>query len=334
MEIGIRIPHAGPLASAPFVVAFSTAAETAGFDGLWTTDHVVAPVHTDSLYTLTPQPARIADGAISATMGLNLEMNTTMAVVAALTQRVKLWTGVAILPIRNAVLNARQIASIDLYSGGRVVYGVGAGWLREEAEAMSMPWDKRGARTDEQIALMRTLWTAPDDVVEFKGTFHRLPPMDPNPRPIQQPIPILIGGHSDAALDRAARIGDGWIASGMGDRRLRAALDALAASCERYGSDFKRLQIVCGERFTLDPSNGSLPEQADRIVEGISNQATLGVTHAKVGIKATDRSAMLEMLDAYGQLVLPAVHLQRRKPWSSSTRPDPERFRRPHETSS
>ena len=127
----------------------------------------------------------------------------------------KLGTSVAVLPIRNAVANARQLSTLDVYSGGRVLYGVGVGWLREEAEAMSMPWDRRGKRSEEHIALLRALWCADGDLVEFHGEFHDIPPMDPEPRPVQRPIPILIGGHSDVALERAGRIGDGWIAAQM-----------------------------------------------------------------------------------------------------------------------
>jgi probable F420-dependent oxidoreductase len=307
MEIGIRIPHVGPMASPALVAKFCPAAEAAGFDGLWTADHLVAPVHTDSRYTLTPEPTEIADGEIGNVVGLNLEMNTTLAVAAAMTERVRLWTGVAVLPIRNAVLNARQLASIDLYSGGRVRYGVGVGWLREEAEAVGMPWDRRGARADEHIRLLRTLWTATGDTVEFLGEFHRLPPMSPDPRPEQRPIPILIGGHSDAALDRVARLGDGWIAAGMNPERLRVALARLADSCARHHRNFDELVIACGERFTLN-SAGNVTEQCARIVDELGDYAALGVAHSKVAIRAAGAGDMLEMVDAYGELVIPSVH--------------------------
>ena len=103
------------------------------------------------------------------------------------------------LTIRNAILNARQLATVDRYSNGRLLLGIGVGWLKEEADAMGMPWDRRGARTDEHIALLRAIWTAPGKHVEFHGEFWDIPPMDPEPRPVQRPIPILIGGHSEAA---------------------------------------------------------------------------------------------------------------------------------------
>src|SRR5690349_154302 len=134
MEIGLSVPHTGRLASPSFVRRFCIAAEDAGFDGLWALDHMVMPHHTDSKYTLGRRPAAIEDDAVSGLLSPNYEMMTTLAWVAGFTSRMKLGTAVAVLPIRNAVANARQLATLDVYSGGRLVYGVGVGWLREEAE--------------------------------------------------------------------------------------------------------------------------------------------------------------------------------------------------------
>jgi alkanesulfonate monooxygenase SsuD/methylene tetrahydromethanopterin reductase-like flavin-dependent oxidoreductase (luciferase family) len=119
------------------------------------------------------------------------------------------------------------------------------GWLQEEADAMNMPWDRRGARADESIALLRAIWTAPGKHVEFHGEFWDVPAMDPEPRPVQQPIPILIGGHSNAAMDRAARLGDGWIAAGMSPERLREMLPVLRAATERHGREPSSVAVYC-----------------------------------------------------------------------------------------
>jgi probable F420-dependent oxidoreductase len=309
MQIGIAIPHIGTLASPRFVIDFCRAAEAAGFDALWTADHLVVPAHFESKYLLRAEPQQYRFADLQATMGLNLEMNTTLAVAAAVTERVKLCTGIAVLPLRNPVLNARQIATIDLYSGGRVLYGVGVGWLREEAEAMGMPWDQRGRRMDEQIALLRAIWTATGETVEFAGEFYRLPPMAPDPRPVQRPVPILIGGHSDAAMDRAARLGDGWIAAGMGPPRLSDAMSRLRAACRRVDRDPGDLQIVNGERtdVQLTYSDGDLKGQAHRVVDALHLYHSLGVTHMKAGLRGGDEAAVLELVDVYGQEVLPAL---------------------------
>ena len=308
VDVGVIIPHFGPLASPEFVIDFCRAAEAAGFDGLWAADHVVVPAQFESEYVLPATPKRFQFADMQATMGSNLEMNTTLAVAAAVTQRVKLCTAIAVLPIRNPVLNARQVASIDLYSGGRVLYGVGVGWLREEADAMGMPWDRRGRRVDEQISLLRTLWSATGETVEFAGEFYQLPPISPDPLPVQRPIPILIGGHSDAALDRAARIGDGWIAAGMGPERLKTAMDRLQAACDRAGRDPDELLIVDGERsdVQLDAESADFKEQASRAIDALATYASMGVAHMKAGIRAADAASALRMIEWYGNVVLPA----------------------------
>ena len=189
MELSVTFPHTGRLATPEFMREFATTAEDLGFGALFGMDHMVMPVHTDSQYTLGKKPADIQDNAVAALLAPNFEMHTSLTYVAGVTSKIKLATGVAVLPIRNTVMNARQLATLDVLSGGRVLYGVGVGWLKEEAEAMNMPWDRRGARTEESIAVMRTLWCAESDVVEFHGEFNDLPPMHPDPRPIQRPDP-------------------------------------------------------------------------------------------------------------------------------------------------
>jgi probable F420-dependent oxidoreductase len=248
MEVGVRIPHTGARATPDFVRAWCQSTDRLGFDSLWGVDHVVMPQRVESEYTLPRTPATIADDAVSGLLAPNFELITTMAYVAAITERIKLGTAVAVLPIRNAVLNARQVATVDRYSGGRVLYGVGVGWLQEEADAMGMPWDRRGARADEHIALLRALWTASGTHVEFHGEFWDLPAMDPEPRPVQQPIPILVGGHSEAAIERAARLGDGWIAANMSSERVAELQPLLHAALDRHGRRPTDVPIYCGAR--------------------------------------------------------------------------------------
>ena len=246
MEIGVRIPHTGPQASPDLVREWCGAAEHAGFHSLWGVDHLVMPRRVESKYVLPRVPVTLAEDAVSNLLSPNLELMTTLAFAAALTERIRLGTYVSVLTIRNAVLNARQLASLDRYSGGRLIYGAGVGWLKEEADAMNMPWDRRGARADEHIRLLRTLWTAPGRHVEFRGEFWDLPPMDPEPRPVQRPIPILVGGHSEAAIDRAARLGDGWIAGQLSTGRLAELLPILHGAAERHGRDPASLLVYCG----------------------------------------------------------------------------------------
>jgi alkanesulfonate monooxygenase SsuD/methylene tetrahydromethanopterin reductase-like flavin-dependent oxidoreductase (luciferase family) len=192
------------LASPAYIRDYCQTADDLGFGSLWAVDHVVMPLHIESEYTLARRPARMADGSVSNLLRPNYESTSTLLWVAGFTSRAKLATSVSVLPLRNPVYNARMLASLDIYSGGRLLYGVGVGWLKEEADAMHMPWDHRGARSDEHIAVLRRLWLADGDWVDFHGEYYGFPEIDPEPRPVQQPPPILIGGHSGGALAQGA----------------------------------------------------------------------------------------------------------------------------------
>lgn len=297
MQFGLKIPHTGREASPQWVRDFSVAAETAGWDSLWAVDHMVMPHHTDSRYTLGRKPADIGDDAVSGLLSPNYEMMTTLTWVAGFTERVKLGTSVAVLPIRNAVANARHLSTLDVYSGGRVLYGVGVGWLREEAEAMGMPWDRRGKRSEEHIALLRALWCAEGDLVEFHGEFHELPPMDPEPRPVQRPIPILIGGHSDIALERAGRIGDGWIAAQMSPERVAEHWPKVQEAAERNGRDPASLQLV-----TSISGRSELP-----LGDLLAQYGDLGVGHVQLGLDAPTQQETLDRIRDVAENVLPGL---------------------------
>lgn len=276
MEIGVRIPHTGPRASPDFVRQWCVTADHVGFDSLWGVDHVVMPQRVESKYLLPRSPTSIADDAVSALLAPNFELMTTLGFVAAVTERIKIGTAVAVLPIRNAVLNARQLATVDRYSSGRLLYGVGVGWLQEEADAMGMPWDRRGARSDEHIELLRAIWTAPGSHVEFHGEFWDVLPMDPEPRPVQRPIPILIGGHSATAIERAARSGDGWITAHMSSGRLAELLPHHEAALDRHGRDRSEVPVYCGAR----------PE--DVTVDALRRYEELGVLSVQVPLETMD----------------------------------------------
>ncbi len=250
MEMGLVLPHTGPLASPSFIRDFAQEAEGHGFSRLWAVDHLVLPYHVTSLYVLGRQPTPVADGWLSDNLAPNFEMMTTLSWVAGQTTTIGLGTSVAVLPLRNPIANARQLATLDAFSGGRLIYGVGAGWLREEATAMGVPWDRRGARSEEHVALLRTLWCANDPYVEFHGQFYDFAPMDPRPQPAQRPVPILVGGHSETALDRAARIGDGWISAPTSSGRLAELISKLERLAEAHGRPLASLYKVAATTYS------------------------------------------------------------------------------------
>jgi probable F420-dependent oxidoreductase len=259
------------------------------------------------------------DNSVSDLLAPNFEMTSTMLFVAGITRRAKLGSSIAILPLRNPVLNARMLATLDIYSGGRLVYGVGVGWLREEAEAMQMPWDCRGARTEEHIALMRRLWTAEGETVDFEGEFYRVPPIHPDPRPVQKPCPpILIGGHSDIALRRAARIGDGWTAGPMQVDRLETLSQQLRELVEAEGRDPATFPIYANagigisavpgtKAWKFTAPNGAISiEEGDLLIERLRQFERIGVHHLRIGFEAPDRKGRLALMQQMAEKILPA----------------------------
>lgn len=193
MKFGLQLPHLGPLASGSGTVRLARRAEALGFDSVWTGDHIIYP----SQYV-----ERFGSEFYEAL--------TTLAWVAASTSRVTVGTAVIVLPYRNPLILAKELATIDVLSGGRLIVGVGTGWLAEEFAALGVPFTERGAATDESLRIIRCLWT--EERPRFSGRFFQFPEMLAAPRPLQRPTPpIWVGGTTARALRRAAELGDGWL---------------------------------------------------------------------------------------------------------------------------
>ncbi|GAA1738745.1 TIGR03619 family F420-dependent LLM class oxidoreductase [Luedemannella helvata] len=326
MEVGLQLPHLGEHATPSFVRDFAQAAEELGFDGLWAADHVAVPRRIRSAYTLAGgRPPE--DGALSAVLGGNLECLTTLAYVAAVTRRVKLGTSVAVLPLRHPLLNAAMLASLDAYCDGRLWFGVGAGWLREEAEALQMPWDRRGARMDEHLELLRRMWSEPGDYLTFHGTFYDVEEIDVRPRPARPGgPPILVGGHSASALDRAGRLGHGWIASRITPAELAAGFATVRETARRHGRDPATLRLHANvdfspradlRRFAIvsdavakhgaAAQGVGVSERPEEIVASLRAYAGAGVHHLKVSARMATAEAELAWLRLLAREVLPAL---------------------------
>jgi probable F420-dependent oxidoreductase len=196
MKIGLFGINTGVCASPETAARVAQAAEEAGFESVWTGEHVVLP---------DPQapPSPVPPGHPM------LDPAVALAFVAARTSRIRLGTGIIILPQRNPVVLAKELASLDVLSGGRLIFGLGAGYLRAEFDAVGARFDDRGERTDEYIDAIRALWTEPSP--RFAGATVRFSGVDAQPRPVQKPHPpIVVGGHSPAAFRRAVARGNGW----------------------------------------------------------------------------------------------------------------------------
>jgi len=215
MKFGLRYCNTARYVDAKEAVALAQAAETAGFESLWTVEHTIVPAGYASAYPYDPS-GKMAGGRDDMPLPDPL---IWMAFVAAATTKIKLATGILILPQHNPVLAAKQIATLDHMSRGRILLGVGVGWLQEEFAALGVPFAERGARMDEYISAMRELWSA--DKPTFKGRFVAFEGAYCRPQPVNKSVPIIVGGHSEAAARRAGTV-DRDCAQGGGGGRSRS----------------------------------------------------------------------------------------------------------------
>ncbi len=204
MKFGLRYCNTGPYVEPAIAIELVQAGEAAGFDSAWTVEHTVVPAGYASTYPYSDN-GKMAGGVEDFALPDPL---IWMAYVASATTTIKLATGILILPQHNPVVVAKQVASLDYLTGGRVLFGIGVGWLKEEFEALSVPFEGRGRRTDEYIGAIRALWT--EDKPSYTGEFVNFKNAYCRPQPCQKSIPIIIGGQTKAAARRAGRLADGY----------------------------------------------------------------------------------------------------------------------------
>lgn len=220
-------------------VRLARAAESAGFESLLTVEHVVWPTHYDSVYPYSPS-GRLPGGPDTPLP----DPLIWMAHVAACTTTLRFVTGVLVLPQRNPLIVAKQVATLDAMSGGRIELGVGVGWLREEFDALGVPFSERGSRTDEYLEAIRALWEGDD--VGYTGRHVRFSGMSCNPKPVQRPLPIIVGGHAPAAARRAGRLGDGFFPATGAAGDLIPLFDEVRRAADAAGRDPQALRFMAG----------------------------------------------------------------------------------------
>jgi probable F420-dependent oxidoreductase len=295
LELGLVLPQFGPAARGADVAArlreVATRADRLGYGVLWTADHIVFPREIATPYPYGGRfPYAVTDPILDPIVALTC--------AAAVTGRVRLGTSVLVLPYRHPVVLAKQLATLDVVSGGRVLLGVAGGWLREEFEMLGVPFGERGARTDEAIALLRALWG--EASVSFRGRFWSLEEAAFFPKPVQRPgPPIWIGGSSAAAMRRAARLGDGWIAV------PRPTLAELARDVEKL----RRLAEAAGrDPGALGIASGGGARSLDDLVDRVPELERIGVTVLSVPVLAWARSFehSLELMAEAAERLCPA----------------------------
>lgn len=254
MRVGLHALGIGDGARPDVIRAVAVAAEAGGFATLWSGEHVVMVDQPASRYPYSE------DGKIAVPAGADwLDPLLALSYIAAVTSRINLATGVLLLPEHNPVLAAKQAATLDVLSGGRLTLGVGTGWSAEEFAALGVPFRGRGRRAAEYVAAMRQLWA--DDVASFSGEFTRFGPVRVNPKPVRgRRIPVVVGGNSDAALRRAAAFGDGWYGFNLPASAVAERITVLADQCRQRGRSLSELTVAVS---VSDGTPGLLPALAD-----------------------------------------------------------------------
>jgi probable F420-dependent oxidoreductase len=237
MRVGLRLPGAGPWAGPDAIADVAKYTEEVGFDSLWMTDHVALPTKIETEYPYSADGSFLWDPATP-----YLDTFMTLAWAAAATERVTIGTSVLILPWRPLVHTAKQIVSLDVLTKGRLILGVGVGWMREQFELLDADFSNRGPRTTEAIAVLRHMWN--EDEVDFSGEYHDLHGFKMYPKPVRGTVPVWIGGTSTRVLERVAKVGDGWNPLAITPDELREKKTILIDLLEQNGRTIDEITLA------------------------------------------------------------------------------------------
>jgi probable F420-dependent oxidoreductase len=317
MDFGVSLPGRGPLATPESIRQLATKADALDFDSLFVTDHVVLPGSmARSVYPYS-STGQLPGGAAQD----YLEPLAVLGWLAHVTRRIRIGTSVLVVPYRNPVVTAKTLATIDRLSNGRVILGAGVGWLREEFEALAAPpFEARGAVTDEYLQLMRATWTT--DPVRFEGKHYTVRDVHALPKPVQRHgIPIWIGGHTDAAVKRAATLGDAWHPIALRPPGLllpaeyATRVKQLHAWAQRAGRDPKSIALTLRVPMEVRAKTAKTPAgdrpmfqgTAAEIRDDLRAYAALGVSHVIFDAAHSDLKSVLQNMDRFANDVRPLV---------------------------
>lgn len=264
MKFGLRYGNIGPLSARGPAIELTQFAEAAGFESFWSIEHVVIPAGYQSAYPYSD------DGRFGWPETLDYpDPLMWLAVLAGATTTIKLGTAILILPQRNPVVLAKECATLDAMSDGRLLLGIGVGWLKEEFDAIGVPFAERAPRTDEAIDVMRCLWS--EDEASFVGRFTSLDRAIMFPKPISRigdrpGVPIIVGGHSKVAARRAGRTGDGFFPARATPDDLGPLVDIVHASALEFGREPAAVEITAGSVFDYDSARRFEAIGADRVM--------------------------------------------------------------------
>lgn len=261
MKLGLMFANSGPFANPQLMAHLAQAAERFGFESIWTVEHVVIPQNYQSPYPYSPS------GKIPGSEDVPIpDPLLPLAYAAAITKTLRLGTGVMILPQRHPLYVAKEVATLDVLSNGRVILGIGSGWLKEEFDSLGLDFHQRGARTDEAINSLRALWS-PEAASSFHGKHFSFGPVKCFPKPVQKGgVPIVVGGHSPAAAKRAGRYGNGFFPAIAEPDKLKELFAMMSAEAKKAGRDPKQIELSCMGRAKVDALKALQDIGVERVV--------------------------------------------------------------------
>ena len=309
---GTSMPSRGDMASPENLRTLAQRAESLGFDSVWVSDHIILPRKVDSFYPYA------ADGVATFRPDEDYyDPLATLNFLAGCTQKIRLGTHVLILPYRNPVLTAKMLSTLDVLSGGRVILGAGVGWMEEEFQALGLDtYAQRGAVTDEYIQLFKELWTK--DNPEFHGEHYQLSESGFKPKPVQKPHPpIWIGGHTNPAIRRAAKYGDGWMPIGLRPpailepEELAEKIARLRRLTVRAGRPEDAVSLCFSTGVAFDDSPGAtrrmMSGRAEQIAADLRQYQDLGVRNFILGFPGDSVAALDEAMEQFSKQVMPLI---------------------------
>jgi probable F420-dependent oxidoreductase len=291
VKFGLQLANVGAFATPEGAEAMGRAAEDAGFESIWTVEHVIVPDGYQSEYPYSPS------GRMPAAEFVDIpDPLVWLSFVAAHTTTLKLGTGILIVPQRNPLVLAKEVATLDKLAGGRLILGVGVGWLEEEFDALGVPFADRGARLDDHIAAMRALWT--EDRAAHHSGFTNFDAAISLPKPTQGSVPIVVGGHSKPAARRAGRLGDGFFPGRGEDEQLRELLSTMRTAAVEAGRDPETIEVTAGTPLAFgDDAPARLPDWTQE----------LGVDRIAILPLAFDIEGMKTAVGQFGERVIAKV---------------------------
>jgi probable F420-dependent oxidoreductase len=237
MKFGIGFATSGAFSDPALLAHLATTAERCGFESLWSVEHVAIPVNH------TPY-AGTKDGKMPGGDEVPIpDPLIPLAYVAAVTRTIKLATGILILPQRHPIYTAKEVATVDVLSRGRMMLGIGSGWMKEEFESLGIDFHRRGAMTDEAIQALRALWR--EGAASFEGRHFKFGPLHSYPKPVNHHVPIHVGGHSPAAARRAGRYGDGFFPTVMNPEKLKELFAIVRSEAQKAGRNPDAIEFSC-----------------------------------------------------------------------------------------